>query len=346
VREREAVGTDRHDPAHRAPAGPRRGRRSFLVGGGALIAAAGVRWALPDGAPAPIGPNLRPVAAEGTSAAWNGGTAWDWREFREVPVSFTDNKVRLTSRRGVGSALGVGGPSGNDRRIYVRRDLEATDIEMSAEFSTVDQAQFGLAMRVQPGVAVVVWQNIYRIANANLLQGTWQFGDDRLAATNVGAAVLGFIQPVERAVGDGSRVVVTTPSAHRLRPGDLVLHGGELARFGTVAIEDTPSLISYTFPSTAVGSWTAGEVQRISIRDRRRVAARLVGDEVSFTQWLPGEPQPAWDDDVRVVTRSLPAELAQGGAPPSGRGGVGVVLAHLGDGDSVDVTALRIRVIG
>jgi hypothetical protein len=345
VRERDAVGTDRHEPAHRAPTGPRRGRRSFLVGGGALLAAAGVRWALPDTTPSPLGPTLRPVAAGGTSAAWTGGSTWDWRELREVPVSFTDNKVRLTSRRGVGTALGVGGPSGNDRRIYVRRDLEATDVEMSAEFSTVDQAQFGLAMRVQPGVAVVVWQNIYRIANANLLQGTWQFANDRLAATNVTAAVLGFLQPVQRAAGDGSTVVVTTPTAHRLRPGDLVLHGGELARFGTVAIEDTPSLITYTFSSTAVGSWSSGEVQRISIRDRRRVAARLVRDQVSFTQWLPGEPQPAWDDDVRVVTRTLPSELAQGGGPPSGPGGVGLVLAHLGDGDRIDVTDLRIQVL-
>ena len=71
-------------------------------------------------------------------------------------------------------ATGIGGASENDRRLYVLRDVAAADAEISAEFTSTEMAQCGFALRAQPDRAVVVWHNIFMVANANLLQGVWE----------------------------------------------------------------------------------------------------------------------------------------------------------------------------
>lgn len=337
------------EPAGRAADDPAAlSRRRFLVAGGAAAA-------LTVGAGLAIGRTGTPRAEAGLRAltvadrhqAWRQGEPWRWSRFREVPVSLIDNKVRLDAAGGVGTATGVGGPSANDRRFYVLRDLEASDVEVAAEFSSTAMAQFGFALRVQPGRAVVAWHNIYYAANANLIQGVWEYdGRDLLSTNQQGALLRGFAQPVQSAVGDGTTVTVTTPGAHRLSGGDVVVHEAEVAELGQAQIHTVPGPTSYTFASDLQGSWTGGVTRRVSLHDRRRAAVRLVGTQVTFKQWLPGELEPAWDDPLRTATNVLPDALPSGAAPPVGPGSVGILASHLGDGEHVEVTGFRATPLG
>jgi hypothetical protein len=333
-----------HAPAAQAP--PLRAtRRSFLVGG-AVTLAAGLGAPLIARTSAPAtggaeGPRL--VAASGHGPSWRAPEPWDWGRFREVPVSQIDNKVRLAATGDVGTATGVGGASANDRRFYVLRDVEATDVEVSAEFAAPGEAQCGLALRVQPDRAVVVWRNIFFSANANLINGVWEYDGATLHGTNQSAhALRGFAHPVRYAVGDGTTMTVTTAHAHRLGPMDVVLHEGAVGEFGQVVVESVPGPSTYTFASSAVGLWESGTWRRVTLHARRHAAVRLVGTQVMFKHWLPHEAEPSWDDPERARLGLLPEVLPSGGAPPLGPGGVGLLVSHLGDGRQVEVRNLQV----
>jgi hypothetical protein len=324
-------------------------RRSFLVGGAAAGVVAGLGTGLTAaaarGEPSDLALRPRLVAAAG-GRGWRAPPRWDWRRFREVPVSLLDDKVRLTTTGDVGSATGIGGASENDRRFYVLRDAVATDAEISAEFASTELAQCGFALRVQPDRAVVVWHNIFLVANANLLQGVWEYDGSSLHSTNQQAhAARGFVHPVRHAVGDGSSMTVTTAYAHRLVPGDIVLHEGAVQEFGEALVGDTPDASTYTFASSLTGLWESGTWRRVTVQNRRRAAVRLLGTQVLFKQWLPQEPEPSWDDPDRTVINLLPDTLPSGAPTPLGPGGVGLLIAHLGDGQRVDVRDLRVTVL-
>jgi hypothetical protein len=323
-------------------------RRSFLVGGAAAGVVAGLGTGLTTAARGEAnGLVLRPrlVAAAG-HRGWRAAPRWDWRRFREVPVSLLDNKVRLTTTGDIGTATGIGGASENDRRFYVLRDVAATDAEISAEFTSTGLAQCGFALRVQPDRAVVVWHNIYFAANANLIQGVWEYDGSSLHSTNQqGRAVLGFVHPVRYAVGDGSSVTVTTAYAHRLVPGDIVQHEGAVHELGGAMVEATPGPSTYSFASPLTGLWESGTWRRGTVQSRRRAAVRLLGTQVLFKQWLPQEPEPSWDDPDRTVINLLPETLPSGAATPLGPGAVGLLIAHLGDGQQVEVRDLRVTAL-
>ena len=322
-------------------------RRSFLVGGAAAagaVAALGTGLTEAAARGEPSGLLLRPrlVTAAG-GRGWRAPPRWDWRRFREVPVSQLDNKVRLATIGDIGTATGVGGASGNDRRFYVLRDVAATDAEISAEFSSTEPAQCGFALRVQPDRAVVVWHNIWFAANAYLLQGVWEYDGSSLLSTNKHArASLGFVHPVRHTVGDGSSMRVTTAYAHRLVPGDIVLHEGAVQEFGQVLVGDTPDASTYAFASPLTGLWESGTWRQVTAQNRRRAAVRLLGTQVLFKQWLPQEPEPSWDDLDRTVINLLPDTLPSGAPTPLGPGGVGLLISHLGDGHRVEVRDLRV----
>jgi len=321
-------------------------RRTFLAGGAAL-ALAGLGHSL-AGARADE-PALRTrLVAAARGGAWRVPEAWDWRRFREVPVSTLDNKVRLAATSDVGTATGIGGASVNDRRFYVLRDIAATDVEISASFAaTAGLAQWGFALRVQPDRAIVVWRNIFYAASANLIQGVWEYDGSTLHAINrQRCAVRGFVHPVRHAVGDGSSVTVTTAYAHRLGPQDVVLHEGAVREFGQVVVDTVPTASTYTFGSPASGLWESGTWRRVTLHARRHAAVRLIGTQVMFKQWLPQEAEPSWDDPDRVAISLLPDVLPSGAAPPLGPGGVGVLVSHLGDGGRVEVRDLRVTPLG
>jgi hypothetical protein len=321
-------------------------RRSLLVGG----AAAGVVAGLGTGLTAAAAPDetsglaLRPrLVAAASDRGWRAPPRWDWRRFREVPVSNLDNKVRLTTTGDIGTATGIGGASENDRRFYVLRDVAATDAEISAEFDTTDLAQCGFALRVQPDRAVVVWHNIYFAATGFLIQGVWEYDGSSLHSTNLQARFAPtFVHPVRYAVGDGSSVTVTTAYAHRLVPGDVVLHEGVVHEFGQVMVGATPSPSTYSFASPLTGLWESGTWRQVTVQTRRRAAVRLLGTQVLFKQWRPQEPEPSWDDPDRTVINVLPETLPSGASTPLGPGGVGLLISHLGDGRRVDVRDLRV----
>lgn len=321
-------------------------RRSFLVGGATTGVVAGLGTGLAAAAARgeTSGLELRPrLVAAAADRGWRAPPRWDWRRFREVPVSNIDNKVRLTTTGDIGTATGIGGASGNDRRFYVLRDVAATDAEISAEFDSTDMAQCGFALRVQPDRAVVVWHNIYFAASGYLIQGVWEYDGSSLHSTNQQArAALGFVHPVRHAVGDGSSVTVTTAHAHRLVPGDIVLHEGVVHEFGMVMVGATPSPSTYSFTSPLTGLWESGTWRQVTVQNRRRAAVRLLGTQVLFKQWRTQEPEPSWDDPDRTVINLLPETLPSGGTTPLGPGGVGLVISHLGDGRRVEVRDLRV----
>lgn len=321
-------------------------RRSFLVGGAATGVVAGLGTGLTAAAARgeSNGPAVRPrLVAATNERAWRAPPRWDWRRFREVPVSNLDNKVRLTTTSDIGTATGIGGTSDNDRRFYVLRDVAATDAEISAEFDTTDMAQCGFALRVQPDRAVVVWHNIFFVANGYLIQGVWEYDGTSLYNTNQQThAAPTFVHPVHHAVGDGSAVTVTTTHAHRLVPGDIVLHEGAVQEFGQVMVGATPSPSTYSFTSPLTGTWESGTWRQLTVQNRRRAAVRLLGTQVLFKQWRPQEPEPSWDDVDRTVINLLPETLPSGAPTPLGPGGVGLLISHLGNGRRVDVTDLRV----
>lgn len=342
VDDREDASTSR--PADRQ--GPT--RRQFLARGAAAVAMAGLGAHALNGdaaEPAAASVVVRPrlVAATDRGRGWRAPERWAWQPFREVPVSMIDNKARLDAVGGLGIATGVGGASGNDRRFYVRRDIAPTDVEMSAEFASLGSAQCGFALRVQPDRAIVVWRNIYYSASANLILGVWEYDGSSLSSINQQrGAVRGFVHRVLHAVGDGTAVTVTTASAHRLAPLDVVLHEGAVREFGQVTVDSVPGPTTYTFPSTAVGLWESGTWRRVTLQARRRAAVRLVGTQVMFKQWLPHEPEPSWDDPDRSAVGLLPEALPSGATTPLGPGGVGLLISHLGDGGRVEVRDLRV----
>jgi hypothetical protein len=319
-------------------------RRSFVVGGaaaGVVGLGTGLTTAAARGEANGVAPRPRLVAAA-DGRGWRARPRWDWRSFREIPVSQIDNKVRLTTTGDIGVATGIGGASENDRRLYVLRDVAAADAEISAEFTSSEMAQCGFALRAQPDRAVVVWHNIFMVANGNLLQGVWEYDGSSLHSTNQQAgAVLGFVHPVRYAVGDGSSVTVTTVHAHRLAPGMFVEHEGAVHELGRVIVEATPSPSRYSFASPLTGRWESGSWRRATVQTRQ-AAVRLVGTQVLFKQWLPHEPEPSWDDPDRTVINLLPETLPSGAPTPLGPGGVGLLIAHLGDGRQVQVRDLRV----
>ena len=345
-----ATGGDEQRQAAAPDAHRRATRRSFLAGGTVTLAAAGLGARVARGAAGQaVGRAERPrlVAATDRSRGWRAPEPWDWRRFHEVPVSLIDNKVRLTATGDVGTATGVGGASANDRRFYVLDDVAPTDVEVSAEFATPGEAQCGFALRVQPGRAVVVWRNIYYAATANMIHGVWEYDGATLLSTNQSLHGLrGFTHPVRYAVGDGTTVTVTTTQPHRLGPMDVVLHEGAVREFGQVTVATVPGPSTYTFASPAIGLWESGTWRRVTIQARRHAAVRLVGTQVMYKHWLPSEAEPSWDDPDRTSQGLVPEVLRNGGAPPLGPGGVGLVISHLGDGRRVEVRNLKVTPLG
>jgi hypothetical protein len=346
---------------HRGSGGPRhhtrdavRPRRSFLLGGAAALAVglgAGVRALVDDagadaagGTGAAGGPQLArqasPASALQIDRARN--RVWDWSRFTELPVSEPWNTMSLTTIGPIAHATGVGGPSAGDRRLYALRDVQATDVEVAALFLPSEYAQFGIGMRIQPDRAVVVWQNVLFRGNARVIEGVWEFDGSSLHSTNQQDV---FSPGVEweavGAVGDGSTVTVTTARPHQIGPGTFVFHGGDMVDLGMGWVTATPGPYTYVFPSPLVGSWGPGTWQTMIVAEPRWLAARLVGNRVTFKQWLPREIEPSWDDPARAIVSDLPVELDSGGAPPQ-TGGVGMMIGHLGDGGRVEVRDLRV----
>ena len=105
---------------------------------------------------------------------------------------------------------------------------------------------------------------------------------------------------------------------------------------GRVIVEATPSPSTYSFASPLTGRWESGAWRRATVQTRQ-AAVRLVGTQVLFKQWLPHEPEPSWDDPDRTVINLLPDTLPSGAPTPLGPGGVGLLIAHLGDGRQVQV---------
>ena len=147
---------------------------------------------------------------------------------------------------------------------------------------------------------------------------------------------------MRHAVGDGTSMTVTTAYAHRLVPGDIVLHEGAVQELGQVLVGETPDASTYAFSSPLTGLWESGTWRRVTVQNRRRAAVRLLGTQVLFKQWLPHEPEPSWDDLDRTVINLLPDTLPSGAPTPLGPGGVGLLIAHLGDGQQVEVRDLRV----
>src|SRR5690606_3004765 len=258
-------------------------------------------------------------------------TADDWDDFTEVPVSSIDNTIDLTAEGGVGTVSAVaGGGSNEDRRLFIYNDLDdVADAEVYVDLTLGDQA--GIAFRyAEPGAAVIVWSNIVFAANGQVLQGVWEFDGTTLLGTNkVDVDLWGVPSPVLSAEGDGEVVTVKTVRPHQIQAGELIHFDETVGSFGQVFVEDVLDATTFTFSDSTVGTWTGGRWRWVIRTGRRHLAARLVGNRVTWKQWLPGEPEPSWADPDRAVSVLLPDTLIARGGPPPEAGGVGLVVAHL-----------------
>ena len=261
------------------------------------------------------------MAGGGWAVPGRGDPPWDWHRFREVGVSEPDNKLRLRTIGSIGHATGMGGTSFNDRRFLVLRDLEATDVEIAAQFLTTTGAQFGLGARVGPDRAVAVWHNVYYRGSARVLQGIWRYDGANLHSTNQQEGhTAGFGWVALGAVGDGTMVTVTTAEPHHLVRGDLVDHGGGMSDLGMAFVHDAPGPNTYTLELPLEGVWGAGTWQDLAAEVPRWLALRLTGTRISFKQWLPREVEPSWDDPERTVVNELPPVLDDGQPVPTQAG--------------------------
>lgn len=271
--------------------------------------------------------------------------AADWDRFTPVVVNTPDNTVLLTASAGAGIATGSASGAGSDRRLYLLDGFEATDMEVRCDW-TLGGGQLGLGLRAQDGAVVVVWQNIFFGATGNSLWGVWEYdGTEAGFSTNQGAQSLdGFRSPIMSASGNGTTVTVQTRYAHGLAAGNTVHFDSSFGSFGQATVASTPTATSFTFASATSGSWTGGTWRWVIAPGRFHVAARLVGNRLTYKHWLPHEAEPTWTHADRVRTATLPATLAKsGGPPPSGPGGAAIVIAHLGSSGTVTVNDFVVR---
>lgn len=274
-------------------------------------------------------------------------TDW-WDRFTSVPVNGIDNVLKLTYNpsTGVANARGVGG-AGNERRFFVLPNQLMADAELYFEYDIIGApagaGQTGLVLRRQGDVAVIVWQNIVFGANGNMLQGTWEYDGRTLIGTNQdaeNAEIWG--SEIVSAVGNGTTVTVTAATPH---PPALVAGGAitlvGVGAFGDVTVASIPTSTTFTFASATVGSWTGGRWKwnlfAPTPNGRRKVRARLVGNTVTFHQWITGQDEPSWSDSTRTITNTIPATLGTGKPRPIGLGEVGFVLSHLGEAAQVNI---------
>lgn len=267
-----------------------------------------------------------------------------WNRFVSVPVNGIDNAIDVDYAAGVASIRGTGG-AGNERRLLTIPDLLMADAELYFEYDIVGhasgQGQTGLVFRRQGDVAVVVWQNILFGANASIIQGTWEYDGRTLAGTNQDAEHADLWgSEIVSAVGNGTTVTVTTATPHpsALAAGQgLTLVG--VGSFTDVTVATVPTSTTFTFTDATVGSWTGGRWRwnLFAPNGRRKVRGRLVGNTITFHQWIAGQDEPSWGDSVRTITNTIPATLGTGKARPTGMGEVGLVVSHLGDGAQVNI---------
>lgn len=284
-------------------------------------------------------------------------SASDWNAFTEHPVTVapSGNAITLGGSNGIGTAA-ANGAGGNDRRFYELTGFRAADAEVRCDFDP-GAAQLALGLRHIDGtglngVAVVAsWCNIVFGNTVAHLWGVWEWDGVNSFPTNQGGSNLnGFISPVLSSSGNGTTVTVKTRYSHGVTAGDIVHFDSSLGfgAFGQVTVASTPDAHTLTFSSATSGSGTGGTYRWVVPyavdSGRQRVAARLIGNRLTYKQWLPFEAEPAWADTLRAKTVTLPSSLSGGHPVPAGVGGWGFFVNHLTDAAStVSVNDFRAR---
>jgi hypothetical protein len=267
---------------------------------------------------------------------WHQATGWD--AFTEVPISNPTGTIDLAvAANGIGTATSAN-ENGNDRRLYMLNGFGPyqnveTRLSFSANSSSIQTA---LAMRASASQSVVAcWTNVIFGANASLLQGVWEYNGTDLLSTNQHANSLNSItQEIIGAVGDGTMVTV------RCRMPHLFTSGGQSIRVTFGPYSDTSvtatsvDATTFTLPLADVfiatsGTWRRGSTGLAS-GTRRHVAARVIGNQVTYKHWFDAEPEPSWTDSLRALTNVMPATLVHSGGPPPATGGVGFHVNHVG----------------
>lgn len=271
--------------------------------------------------------------------------ATDWNQFTMVPATSPDNTIALTASAGRGVVTGSGaGASGNDRRLYLL-PTEAADAELRCDWELVSGgSQLGLAFRADESEAVIVWNNIFFGASGNIIQGVWEYSGAFHTNQSTPASMLR--SQLLSASANGSTATFKARAPHHMPAGTSTVVSIEgVGSFGQATVTSVPDATTFACASTASGSWTGGTYTWIGVVQRRKVAARLVGNRITWKQWLPGEPEPSWADPLRAASATLPATLAGSGGPPPTSGRVGLLVAHLGNGGQVKVNDLVVTVL-
>lgn len=253
----------------------------------------------------------------------------DWDRFTIVPATNPgDSTHTLTADQGTGVITGA--PGGNDRILYLLEGTEAlTDVEARVDIELGGtSAQGGLALSADTDTAILLWTNIL-ISNAVLIPGIWEYDGALSLNTNQQSPTLdGFKSSVASASGDGTTVTVYTVLPHDVTPGQIVHFDASFGGFNQFTVVAVPNDTTFTFSSSTTGSWTGGTFRVLFLPSRFKLAARRVGNQLSYKHWLPTHDEPEWDDPLKAATITLPTSLAGGGTLPT-RGSVGLLGAHL-----------------
>ena len=260
---------------------------------------------------------------------------WDWRRFREVPVSQIDNKVRLTTTGDIGD--------GHRDRRRVRATTAGSTCCATSPRPTwrsppssphTAMAQCGFALRVAArsgggGVA----QHLLRWPTPTFSRACGSTTVRRSTAptsrrARAGLRPPGALRGRRRLDGDGH----DRPAPPARSRGRRRSTRAPCASSASVIVGATPGPSTYTFASPldrACGSRGRGAGPRC--RPGRRPCDSSARRCCS-SSGCRSEAEPSWDDPDRTVVNLLPDTLPSGAPTPLGPGGVGLLIAHLGDG--------------
>lgn len=268
-------------------------------------------------------------------------TAAGWDRWSVIPVTNMDVTTDVVGVTAEGAAtIEATGPSGSDRRIYQLDSFgEAADMEARVTYDADAGAQVGIALRVNPAVALLAWQNIFFGASASILRGVWEWvppGDTGTLTTNQTGQTPATEQAIISAEGDGTTVTVRSELPHLLKrtTGNVKLFFGPFT--GSTTFSATPiDATTFEVSSSEVGSWTEGTWNQDGVilagNIRRHIKAAIRGDLFSIAHWFDDEPEPGLLDPLRSTTLPLPDPLGSSGGPPPASGGVGLMFGHLGN---------------
>lgn len=285
----------------------------------------------------------------------------DWDDFTNYNFSTEGGPMtfNLTASGGTGkvAAVQTGTPGGNNRNLFVYNPAgESKDGEVRALIQLCDATctnvtQAGLVLRASDlgnpvhQRTIIAWTNVISYGLGTTIAGLWQ-GNMTTGGSfySHNGAYKEISVPITSLTADGTTATVQLSEA--INSSDIPLsqidiNGVDASVDGTYAVTVVGAEPSNTvqFATTANGSWSGGSMG-LALNNKRWIAARVIGDQMTIKHWLPGHVEPSWSDPSNIYW-TIPAVI--NGEPVPTQGKFGIIFAHGLDGDYVDYTGLQFK---